>query len=359
MRDPYAYTFPAIKGRQAGRVFYAAMCPLRLIPRIFLFDEDELPAEFRAQRPLNRARIPSIARYIIDNPKSYVFSSITASVDGKIAFRASSDEPSVGFVEIPMSSRFIINDGQHRRAGIEAALKEHPELGDETISVVLFADGGLKRSQQMFADLNQLAVRPSKGLGIMYDLRSPLAQLTRSLIKDIKVFSVLTEVEASSIPLKSFKLFALSGIYHGTKALLRKNRRDVVSEDDTMLAQEFWQEVIRHFPDWTYASERKVHSSELRREYIHAHGITLHALGIMGAEVVSQRDWTKRLEGLSGIDWKRTSTDVWEGRAMVQGRISKATTHIKATAALLKTAVGLELTPEEQAIEQTLIREDR
>lgn len=359
MRDPYAYTFPAIKGRQAGRVFYAAMCPLRLIPRIFLFDEDELPAEFRAQRPLNRARIPSIARYIIDNPKSYVFSSITASVDGKIAFRSSSDEPSVGFVEIPMSSRFIINDGQHRRAGIEAALQEHPELGDETISVVLFADGGLKRSQQMFADLNQFAVRPSKGLGILYDLRSPLAQLTRSLIKDIKVFSVLTEVEASSIPLKSFKLFALSGIYQGTKALLRKNRHDEVSDVEANLANEFWQEVISQFPDWLYASERKVHSSELRREYIHAHGITLHALGLMGAELVHQRSWKKSLEGLRDIDWKRTNANVWEGRAMIRGRISKATTHVKATAALLKKAVGVDLTAEEQAIERALVRGKR
>ena len=39
-----------------------------------------------------------------------------------------------------MTSRFIINDGQHRRAAIEEALKERPELGDETIAVVFFLD---------------------------------------------------------------------------------------------------------------------------------------------------------------------------------------------------------------------------
>lgn len=39
----FEYTFPAIRGIQAGREFYISMCPLRLIPKIFIFDEDELP----------------------------------------------------------------------------------------------------------------------------------------------------------------------------------------------------------------------------------------------------------------------------------------------------------------------------
>ena len=38
----FEYVFPAIRGIQAGREYYVSMCPLRLIPRIFLFDEDEL-----------------------------------------------------------------------------------------------------------------------------------------------------------------------------------------------------------------------------------------------------------------------------------------------------------------------------
>ena len=56
-----------------------------------------------------------------------------------------------GKLTVPMTARFIVNDGQHRRAAIEEALKERPELGDETISVVFFLDVGLRRSQQMFA----------------------------------------------------------------------------------------------------------------------------------------------------------------------------------------------------------------
>ncbi len=65
--ESFNYLFSAIRGVQAGKEYYVTMCPLRLIPRMFLFDEDELPAELRAQRTLNHARIPQIANYIIDS----------------------------------------------------------------------------------------------------------------------------------------------------------------------------------------------------------------------------------------------------------------------------------------------------
>lgn len=135
----FEYVFPAIRGIQAGREYYVSMCPLRLIPRIFLFDEDELKPELRAQRILNKTRVPEIARYILGKPKNYTFSAITASVDGAVRFEplgSDDTERSLGRLRIPMNAKFVINDGQHRRAGIEAALRENPDLGDETISVV-------------------------------------------------------------------------------------------------------------------------------------------------------------------------------------------------------------------------------
>ena len=82
-------TFTAIRGIQAGREYYGAMCPLKVIPRIFIFDEEELTAELRAQRTLNRSRIPEMATYIVDNPRDYIFSSITASA-ARIAFCSAS-----------------------------------------------------------------------------------------------------------------------------------------------------------------------------------------------------------------------------------------------------------------------------
>ena len=38
------YSFDAIRGVQAGREFYVAMCPLKTIPKLFIFTDSELPS---------------------------------------------------------------------------------------------------------------------------------------------------------------------------------------------------------------------------------------------------------------------------------------------------------------------------
>ena len=167
----FCYSFPAIRGIQASREYYVSMCPLKLIPKLFHFDDNEVEPELRAQRVLNKNRIPSIANYIVENKDNYTFSAITASIDGNVEFKPQSEEQNdlislrMGVLTIPMDANFIINDGQHRRAAIEEALKQVPELGEETIAVVFFVDRGLARCQQMFADLNRYAIRPSASIG--------------------------------------------------------------------------------------------------------------------------------------------------------------------------------------------------
>ncbi|WP_457572110.1 DNA sulfur modification protein DndB [Desulfovulcanus sp.] len=156
--NEYNFSFPAIRGIQAGREYYVAMCPLKLVPRLFQFCDEDLPPELKAQRKLNKSRIPSITRYIIDNPDNYIFSSLTVSVDGDVTFTPFGNDvigKKIGTLLVPIESRFLINDGQHRRAAIEEALREKPELETETISIVIFVDSGLERAQQMFADLNR------------------------------------------------------------------------------------------------------------------------------------------------------------------------------------------------------------
>jgi DNA sulfur modification protein DndB len=357
MAEAFNYVFTALRGKQAGRDYYVVMCPLKLIPKIFLFDEEELPPELRAQRTLNRARIPDIADYIVENPEGYAFSSITAAIDGQAEFQpldTSELGRTVGRLTIPMTARFLINDGQHRRAAIEEALKECPELADETISVVFFVDQDLERSQQLFADLNKHAVRPTKSLGILYDHRDPLANVCRRLINRVDIFKGLTETEKTSISNRSTKLFTLSSIYQATAELLKKKGKSPkVSKAEEKLAAEYWEALGNIIPEWRLAKERHVPAAELRRDYIHTHGVVLQALGIAGAHLLAQyaNGWQERLETLATVDWTRANVDLWEGRAMVAGRISKAHSSITLTVNVLKSVLGLPLTPEEQQLE--------
>ncbi len=352
----YVHSFPAMRGIQAGREYYVAMCPMGLVPKLFRFDDDNLPPDLRAQRKLNKARIPKLTEYLVENPDNYVFSSLTASVDGTVQFvpmTNSGDGKKLGRVSISMDASLVINDGQHRRAAIEAALKERPALAYETISIVLFVDKGLANSQQMFADLNRHAVRPARSLGILYDHRNPLARLANHVAKTVPVFRGMVEKANTSISNRSRKLFTLSSIYSSTCTLLGKKDVDTVLDKDEVLAVEFWTAVTKQMPDWQDAAERKTSPFELRRDYIHAHGVALQAIAIAGASLIAThpKAWKRPLAKLKKIDWSRENAKLWEGRAMIAGRLNKAHNNVVLTANVLKKAMGLRLTPTEKKAE--------
>lgn len=356
MSSDFAHSFPAARGVQAGRACYIAMCPLRLIPKIFLFDEDEVPAELRAQRRLNTLRVPEITQYLLDNPSDYTLSALTASVNAKVRFEPSQDTglgQNLGILHIPMDAQILINDGQHRRAAIEFAIEANPELGLDHIPVLFFIDEGLQKSQQMFTDLNKHAVRPSDSLTTLYDRRDALSGLARAMIEEVSVFTTLTEKEKSSISNRSTKLFTLSAIKNATKALLSKmGPLSPALESEKEIAARYWNAVAKHMPDWQLALHKKVSTAELREQYIHAHGVVLQALGNVGAELIQKPEpkWAAALKKLEDIDWSR-SNPCWNGRAIHNGRISKATTSVTRTSNYLKLALGMQLSESEQRLE--------
>lgn len=359
MSQGFGYVFPALKGVQAGQEYFAAMCPLKLLPRLFQFDGADLPPEMRAQRTLNRTRIPEIAEYILGNRTTYAFSAITVSIDGDVRFEPVVEidgNAAVGSLWISMTTRFVINDGQHRRAAIEAALEEEPDLGDETITVVFFLDKGLERSQQLFADLNKHSVKPTKSLGVLYEHRDPLARLARDLAQRVPPFKGLTETEKTTISNRSLSLFTLSAIYQATAALLGKRPGDSVSMSETSTAERYWSALADVIPEWRLASAREVRSSELRRDYVHAHGVTLQALGIAGNRLLAAgvNPSSSHLEALAHLDWRRTNGVLWEGRAMTGGHMSKARQNVRLTANLIMRTLGLELTSEDLRLEAAL-----
>ena len=150
-----------------------------------------------------------------------------------------------------------------------------------------FVDRGLRRSQQMFADLNKHAIRPSDSLSTLYDLRDPSSELARYVAITVESFRGMTDMEKSSLSKRSTKLFTLSSIKHASRALLRKGRRDGISHEERVFATEFWTLVALSMPDWNLAKKRKLASSDLRQNFIHAHGVALQAIGTAGADLVA------------------------------------------------------------------------
>ena len=356
-------SFPVIRGTQAGREYYVAMWKLRMMKQISIFDEQDLPPELRAQRTLNKSRIPEIANYILDNPKDYVFSAITASIDSEVEFAplpGQQAEGRLGTLTVPMDAKFIINDGQHRRAAILTAMEQKPELGSETIAVVFFLDIGLERSQQMFADLNRYAIRPSRSLGLLYDHRNDKAKLARLVIMKSDMFRDIVDMEKSSLALRSRKLFTLSAFYNACADLVQ----DVATgnlDQDAETARDFWETVARQFPSWTQVRDGKLAASEVREGYIHSHGIALQAIGKAGNALLKGNPggWKSRLKPLGQIDWSRKNAKLWEGRALIGGKVSKVTNNVVLTTNAIKKHLGVELDPEEQRVETAHGRKDK
>ena len=255
-----------------------------------------------------------------------------------------------------MDATLLINDGQHRRAAIELAIQQDPSLKEDAVPVLFFVDQGLARSQQMFADLNKHSIRPSDSLSTLYDHRDPSSELARLVAMSVDGFVGMTEMEKTSISNRSVKLFTLSGLKNANRALLRKGRNDDISEIQRNFAVDFWNEVVALIPDWQRAKRRKVATSDLRQNFIHSHGVALVALGRMGAALADEfpNGWREKLLGLTEIDWSRSNTAQWEGRAMVLGKISKSTNNVVLTANTLKVAVGLELSGHEIELEDKL-----
>ena len=320
--DSATFTFPAIKGIQAQREYYTSMVPLEVIAKFFQFGDEELPPEIRSQRILNKTRIPEIRDYILTNPKDYVFSAITVSVDGDMTFQSISKEvPQIGTISISMTSRFLINDGQHRRAAIAEAIKMNPTLKNEHISVVFYRDEGLCRSQQMFFDLNRYAIKPTKSINILFNSREESSIIAKRIIEEVTVFKGLVEKERTAISNRSKALFTLSAICTATNELL--NDINLTLEDKVSLAKEYWTIVGEHITEWKKVKSGEMKSSEIRKDYICSLSITLVALGYAGNALIQQAPdtWKNHLNMLNEIDWRKTNPQ-WENLVFVNGKVA-------------------------------------
>jgi DNA sulfur modification protein DndB len=356
--DAFHFALPAVRGVQASREYFVAMCPLRLVPRLFPLESNHLRPALQLQRILNRSRIPEIVKYLTGHSKSYILSSLTASINVPVQFEAAQGTVGTavfGHLKVPMTAQFLLHDGLHRRVAIEAALKNRPEIADETISLVLFVDPGLRRAEQMFTDLKRNETHSARSRSILCDHRDEMAKLVKALVARVAVFTDMTEMARSTISNRSLKLFTLSALYHATKVLLA-DKQDEPFTARLSLATEFWTEVAKQIPDWQEAKEGNVSPAELRKNFVHAHAIALAALARMGRALVAKypTSWQSKLKALKTLDWARSNTRLWEGRAMIGGRLSKASMCVVLTGNVLKLQLGQSLLPEEKEAEEQL-----
>ena len=351
----FVYRFPVVKGIQANKEYYIAMVPLKMIPRLFPEDDEYVSPEYRAQRKLNETRVPVICKYILDNRNTYVFSALAASIDGKFQFVPAEKNGDIGTLEVSLDARFLINDGQHRKAAILAALKEDEKLGEETISIVFFADKGLARSQQIFTDLNKNAVRTSNSISELYDSRDPIAVITRKVVINNDFLSQYTDKEKDILGKYSSNLFTLNTFYTANKAIIGRN--NITRETEVFIGC-FWENIVANMVPWQELKQKELTKVDLRENYIATQAIVIQAIGRVGNYFYSNHIYPDhtRLKLLQKTNWSR-SAKIWHLRAINNnGRIITSKKAAILIANVLKQQLQLPLCDTEQIAESDFLK---
>ena len=162
------------------------------------------------QRELEDERAPAIMSYLLTNNERFFNSLVIAVYGGEPSWHefgritAKKEDPtladipeyakhSIGFLKLTGNEKLFALDGQHRLAGIKAALKENPKLGVDEVSTIFVAHrktkAGLRRTRRLFTTLNKTARPVSKSAVIALDEADVMAITVRRLVEEDERFT--------------------------------------------------------------------------------------------------------------------------------------------------------------------------
>ena len=301
----YEFVVPAVRGVQAGRVYYTVLVPFGILKRLVSFDTGNVLD--RSQRDVNPARAKKLSQYIQNNVDSYVLTSLAGVINGKTEFIEASD-PSIGQLKVSMDAEILLFDGQHRTTGIIDALKQNSNLSSHSIPIMLFLDMNLTQRQQAFSDTNGHTVKPSTSINDTYNQRDDLPKLIVRMSNTLPVFEGLVDFERNVIGRNSGYLFTVKTIKDATAKLLSIRPNASLSDDQKEISCEFWSACDKPLL-WENFRSSGGDVDEFRNMYISSHGVFLNALGVVGKNLLKEFGNLTKIQNLSTLNITRNSAD--------------------------------------------------
>lgn len=330
---------PAITGMQSDKPYYAAMCPIEFLVKLFKYEDPALPPAMKTQRVLNKSRIPEMRDYVLSG--NYTFSALTASIDGQFEFSPMSKSAQMGTLRIDSMAQVIINDGQHRREALIKALDLKPELKNEHIVIVFYKAEGLEQAQQIFTDLNKHAIRPTKSLNILFDNRENFSKMVRETIFAVVGFAGRTELEKTTISNRSKNLYTLSGIYSSIEEFTRNIKLE--EAELKKLVTEFYSAAYSSIDEWQNVVLDEISACDYRKVYVTAHAVFIKALGKVGHMLFNRygNDMFPKVANLSKVNLRKDNSEL-QGIILHGNRINGASVSVEPLANYILTKMGEE-----------------
>jgi DGQHR domain-containing protein len=157
-----ATVFPAVRTVQGGHAFYIAAVPFAFIAAVWTRRSDQ-----SVFAPASRSRATRVEKQVAEylaRPCHRLLAPMVAAVDGGLHFeplRAEEGLRGSGRLSLEIGASILWIDGRARAAGIARAVRTHPNLGRESIGMVITAHLSERARQALSADLN----RPGKKRG--------------------------------------------------------------------------------------------------------------------------------------------------------------------------------------------------
>lgn len=307
--------YPAIIGTMGGQPYYTLSVPSLDVERFFqLIDQGDLDLELRMQRQVDTAHAKKIAKYILDNPEEYVFSAIVGSLDGEVEFEPHPSMSDHGMLSIPLRTRVLVNDGQHRIKAIAMALaaKESPEtLRGDAIPVILFSDHGLTRAKRIFVALNTSKRIPTS-LTKALDVTDEKSALTRAIVSEVAWLDNWTSIDRNSLSKKNEELFCFSWLDKAVNILLDGVKSQPVNEQiDAGVT--FFHNLMKVMPDWEEVDSGAISAAELRDISLAGTALAIEAIALAVRPLIPRGDYD--LNPLIDINWRKDNSE-WEGHVI-------------------------------------------
>lgn len=351
---------PAIRARMGDIEYFSSIMTLGEAARLIQYVEEiddwtsETPPELKLQRKLNVQRVErEMVPYLVQSPDHF-YSALTVEVrpapseDGPqpLVFEARGDFPggaAFGMLTLDGTESLYALDGQHRLKSIELAIRQRPELAREHIVVVLVPFRAVVRSQTLFSDLNRYARPTSKSTSLLFTHREKTARVTKRLAHEVPLLRDRVEMEQVSLSKNSRHFITLSTLYEMTKALIREHDEDSDDEHEHVAElAEVWAVLTVTIKEWGDIAASREHPAWLRQRYLHGHGITQQAIGLVVARARRERggDWVEAVHRLGQLDWQLANAE-WHDVALHGGRVTNTSTSIRRLAELLAQLIGL------------------
>lgn len=240
-----AINIPAIRGILGDIVYYTSSFTFKQIAERVQKVNDELHTSTSLKDQLQRSltkNYESITNYILSQKEHFFNALVLAVYDGEpvwneieVGFKGE-DYYNMGFLMLNGEEKIFPVDGQHRVEGIKDAIKENPELEDETISVILIGHQknkeGMERTRRIFSTLNRYAKPVSTGDIIALDEDDTVAIVTRNMLESFPLFmndNISDDKKTKAIAEKDVKSFtSLIKLYETNKVIYKyyKSFRD-------------------------------------------------------------------------------------------------------------------------------------